>query len=97
VIRAGTVSNMPPTSLKIRAKQWLLVGGPGNGLTPWHDASVFTASFPDPSDPTKVHYYTGRQIELDGQTYQVGIHENVFDDVEVVSLIRSSGVHPYST
>ena len=25
-----------------------------------------------------------------------GIHENVFDDVELVSLIRSSDLHPFS-
>ena len=37
------------------------------------------------------------QIEIDGETYQVNIHENVFDDVELVFLIRSSGLHPFST
>ena len=59
--------------------------------------SLFTASVPDPKDPSRLHYYVGRQIEIDGETYQVGIHENVFDDVELVSLIRSSGLHPFST
>lgn len=86
---------MPSSSLKTRAKQWLLVGGPGNGLTQWHDATLFTASVPDPADSNRLHYYVGRQIEIDGETYQVGIHENVFDDVELVSLIRSSGLHPF--
>jgi hypothetical protein len=41
-----------------------------------------------------VHYYVGRQIEVDGCLYQVGIHEDVFDDVELMSLIRSSGLQP---
>ena len=85
---------MPTNSLRAPVKHWLLVGGPGNGLTQWHDADLFTASFPDPLDPGKIHYYVGRQIEVDGETYQVGIHENVFDDVELVSLIRSSGMQP---
>ena len=88
---------MPPSSLKTRAKQWLLVGGPGNGLTQWHDATLSTASIRDPNDPSQLHYYVGRQIEIDGETYQVGIHENVFDDVELVALIRCSGLHPFST
>ena len=70
------------------------MGGPGDGLKQWHDAGVFTASLSDPFDPTRVHYYVGRQIEVDGCLYQVGIHEDVFDDVELVSLIRSSGLQP---
>jgi hypothetical protein len=85
---------MPTNSLRAPLKHWLLVGGPGNGLTQWYDADLFTASFPDLLDPGKIHYYVGRQIEVDGERYQVGIHENVFDDVELVSLIRSSGMQP---
>jgi hypothetical protein len=88
VIRAGTVSNVPPSSLKTRAKQWLLVGGPADGLTQWHHAGLSTVSVADAKDPSRLHYYVGRQIEVDGETYQVGIHENVFDDVELVTLIR---------
>ena len=45
-------------------KQWLLVGGPGNGLKVLHEAGVFTASLPDPAVPEKVHYYAGKVIEL---------------------------------
>ena len=87
---------MPLSSLKTRAKHWLLVGGPGNGLTQWHHAGLSTVSVADAKDPSRLHRYVGRQIEVDGETYQVGIHENVFDDVELVSLIRSSGLQPFS-
>ena len=60
---------MPPSSLKTRAKQWLLVGGPGDGLTQWHHAGLSTVSVADAKDPSRLHYYVGRQIEIDGETY----------------------------
>ena len=65
-----------------------------HGLKQWYEAGVFTASLSDPTDPTRVHYYVGRQFEVDGRLYQVGIHEDVFDDVELMSLMRSSGLQP---
>jgi hypothetical protein len=92
--RAGTVSDMTPHSLRALGTQWLLVGGPGDGSKCWHDAGLDIASLPDPNDPVRVHYYVGRQIEVDGATYQLGIHADVFDDVDLIALIRSSGLQP---
>ena len=97
--RAGTVSNMTAesrNSLRTLGTLWLLVGGPGDGSKCWHDAGLDIASLPDPSDPSKVHYYAGRRIEVDGETYQLGIHPDVFDDVDLIALVRSSGLQPCS-